>query len=358
MSRLLGIGDRSAADQLQRSFAPEPAQPLPAPYSPARIQAADVGITDPGSPLTFFVLGDVGGIKAPAPQNAVSYAMQKRQGESAFALILGDVVYFNGQESTNVPGQSTGYLDQFYEAYAHYAKPILAFPGNHDGDPQPGDTSLSGFMANFCSATPAAPPSDPQLEFGRHTQTLKYCEWTLELEALTFIAAYTNVPSGGHLEPEQADRLTQELRDADPNKPVIVGLHHPPYSVDSHHGGSQQMGDILDQAFTGSGRVPDMVLSGHVHDYQRFTRTINGKPVPYIVSGNGGYHNLHQLASDASPGQSIASDVVFEFGDASQYGFMKLTVNGATISGEYIGVSPGTMPDGSDATITAGADTF
>lgn len=213
-------------------------------------------------------------------------------------------------------------------------------------------------MANFCDSQPGIPSEDPQLEFGRHTQTLPYCEWTLNLGAVTIIAVYTNVPSGGHLEAEQVARLTQELKDADAAKPVIVGLHHPPYSVDQHHGGSEHMGDALDQAFTDSGRVPDMVLSGHVHDYQRFTRTVDGKNVLYVVSGNGGYHNLHQLAADASPGDEIANGVVFNYGDPSHYGFLKLTVTRGEISGEYIGVRPGLMPDGSDAEITPGLDTF
>ncbi|TMK38788.1 MAG: hypothetical protein E6G56_13420 [Actinobacteria bacterium] len=358
MARHLGIKDRSARQQLQRSFPRVGIQPLPQPYSPRRVKAADVGATDPGEPLSFFVLGDVGGIKAPGPQNAVSVAMEQRQAEAAFALILGDVVYFNGQEMALVNGEQTGYTDQFYEAYAKLVLPIVAFPGNHDGDPQPGDTSLAGFMANFCDTKPQTPPEDPQLEFGRHTQTLPYCEWTLELDAATIVAVYTNVPSGGHLEPDQVDRLTLELKDADPGKPVIVCLHHPPYSIDAHHGGSQHMGDALDQAFGDSGRTPDLVLSGHVHDYQRFTRAIGDKQVPYIVSGNGGYHNLHKLASDASPGDKLADGVTFEYGDASQYGFLKLTVAGGKISGEYIGAKPGTMPDGSDAQITPAVETF
>jgi predicted MPP superfamily phosphohydrolase len=358
MERLLGIPDRTASEQLQRSSPRSGKQPLPQPYKPGRVKPSDLGIADPGQELSFFVLGDVGGVKAPGPQNAVSVAMEQRQQEAAFALILGDVVYFNGQEAGEVEGRQTGYLDQFYEAYAKLARPIIPFPGNHDGDPEPNDTSLSGFMANFCDSSPKDPPDDPQLEFGRHTQTLPYCEWTLELEAVTIVAVYTNVPSGGHLEPEQLERLTQELRDADPNKPVIVGLHHPPYSVDSHHGGSVHMGEALDKAFTDSGRTPDMVLSGHVHDYQRFTRTIAGKQVPYIVSGNGGYHNLHRLAPDAKPGDEPGPGVTFEFGDASQYGFLKLTVSGGAISGEYVGVKPGSMPDGSEAVITPAVDTF
>jgi Calcineurin-like phosphoesterase len=350
MARMLGIENRSALEQLQRSVPSVGIQPLPQPYKPGRVKPEDLGIVDPGDPLSFFILGDVGGVKAPGPQNGVSFAMERRQDEAAFVLIVGDVVYFNGEE--------TSYHDQFYEPYAKLLKPIIAFPGNHDGDPLPGDTSLAGFLANFCDSQPNTPAADQQLEFGRHTQTLPYPEWTLELAAVTIIAVYSNVPSLGHLEPEQVDRLTQELKDADPSKPVIVGLHHPPFSIDLHHGGSQDMVDALDKAFNDSGRVPDLVLAGHVHDYQRFMRTIGEKRVPYIVSGNGGYHNLHQLAGDAAPGQQLTDAVSFEFGDASQYGFLKLTITGGQISGEYVGVKPGTMPDGSDAQITPAAETF
>src|ERR1700716_2718604 len=216
MDRQFGIANRPAQQQLQRSFATAGIQPLPQPSAPGRVKPADAGITDPGDPISFFVVGDVGGIKTPGPQNAVSVAMQQRQNEAAFVLILGDVVYFNGQEVADVQGQQTGYMDQFYEAYAKLLKPIIAFPGNHDGDPQPGDTSLGGFMSNFCDAKPNIPLEDPHFEFGRHTQTLPYCEWTLELQAVTIIAVYSNVPDGGHLEQGQIDRLTKELKDADP----------------------------------------------------------------------------------------------------------------------------------------------
>ena len=328
---------------------PVGARPLPQPYRPGRVKPADVGITDPGDPLSFFVLGDIGGVKAPGAQNAVSYAMEKRQSEVAFVLVVGDLVYYQGEESS--------YHDQFYEPYAKLLKPIVAFPGNHDGE-VPGNKPLAGFMTNFCDSKPRIPAADPQLEFGRHTQTLPYPEWTLELEAVTLIAVYTNVPAHGYLQARQITRLTKELKDADPGKPVFVCLHHPPYSVDLHHGGSKEMGDALDRAASNSGRVPDLVLSGHVHDYQRFTRRIGGKQVPYIVTGNGGYYNLHQLAADAKPGKKLTNEVTFEFGDASQYGFVKLTVARGKVSGEYIGVKPGTMPDGSNAKITAAVERF
>jgi hypothetical protein len=48
----------------------------------------------------------------------------------------------------------------------------------------------------------------------------------------------------------------------------------------------------------------------------------------------------------------LGGGVTFDYGDASEYGFLVLTVGGGQISGEYVGVSPGTMPDGSDAKVT------
>jgi hypothetical protein len=213
-------------------------------------------------------------------------------------------------------------------------------------------------MANMCTPKPEVPPADPQFEYGRHTQTEPWCDWTLELKAVTIIGLYSNVPSGGHLEQAQLDWLSAELKAAPSDRPVIVALHHPPYSVDTHHGGSQQMGSALDSAFNGSGIWPELVLAGHVHDFQCFTRTAKSKSVRYIVVGNSGYHNLHLLASDASPGMDMGGGVTFEYGDASEYGFLALTINSGAISGEYVGVTPGTMPDGSDARITPGKYKF
>jgi hypothetical protein len=118
------------------------------------------------------------------------------------------------------------------------------------------------------------------------------------------------------------------------------------------------MADALTQAFQAAARWPQLILTGHVHDYQRFTWTLSGHAIPTIVQGNSGYHNLHRLATDARPGQDLGGGVVFEFGDAAEYGFLTLTVAAGRITGSYTGVKPGSMPDGSDATVTAGRDTF
>jgi hypothetical protein len=353
----------TAAHQLTRASPPPAAtvQPLP-PGAPAVVDGAAVGITD-ADPLTFFVIGDQGGVVAPAPQNAVSYAMQEAlaaaagPARAAFAYSVGDLVYFHGEAANYVP--------QFYEPYAHLELPIVGIPGNHDGDVAVDDSGqptgrqpLDTFMANFCTTTPQPPPGDPQLEYGRHTQTLPWCDWTLALQAVTIVGLYTNVPEGGTLEPSQTAWLEAQLSAAATDRPVIVALHHPPLSVDAFHGGSQRMLDALTQAIQSSGRYPALVLTGHVHDHQRFTWTLDGHAITTIVQGNSGYHNLHRLAADAVPGLAVSPEVTFEYGDDRRYGFLTLTVSGGTISGSYTAVTPGTMPDGSDATVTANADRF
>lgn len=100
--------------------------------------------------------------------------------------------------------------------------------------------------------------------------------WTLLTPFATIIGLYTNVPEGGVVEPDQQAWLAGELRDADAALPVIVALHHPPFSLDTHHSGSSAMSKVLTQAASKAKRKPDLVCSGHVHNYQRFSITDAG----------------------------------------------------------------------------------
>src|SRR5215467_1421594 len=162
MAQRVGVRHVSAKQQIQKSFPRVGIQPLPQ-GTPGRATAAQVGITD-ADPLTFFLIGDHGGIKDPDPQNAVTYGMERSMDRKpAFVYSLGDVVYFNGDASEYGP--------QFYEAYGHLDRPIVAIPGNHDGDTtdDPNRTPLDTFMANFCDSEARVPAADPQFEFQRHT---------------------------------------------------------------------------------------------------------------------------------------------------------------------------------------------
>lgn len=316
-----------AADQLSKSQPATGIQPLPS-GTGGRGTPESLGLAIPSGPINFYVIGDSGGINDPNPQQAVASAMSKalRADLPGFIYHVGDIVYFNGDANQYGP--------QFYEPYGHLNVPILGIPGNHDGDTTD-DASrapLDTFMANFCTASPEIPPGDPQFEYGRHTQTQPYCYWTLALPQVTIIGLYSNVPSGGYLDSTQVAWLTAELKAAGP-QPLIVALHHPPYSVDAHHGGSAAMSAALDSAFQAS-RYPDLVLSGHVHDFQVFSRA---PATRYIVIGNSGYHNLHALAGDANPGLNLGNGVTFDYGDDQNWGFLKLTADGTSLKGNYTG---------------------
>ncbi len=350
MRRLGHPGGKKSAGQLQAdgTGSVSGAYPLPA-GTPGTASGAHVGIKE-ASPLTFIVMGDHGGVSDPNPQKAVAAALALET-SARFIYSVGDLVYFNGD-----PAQ---YPVQFYEPYANLHLPIVGVPGNHDGDSSDGVTGsgIASFMANLCTPAPGLPPGDPDGEYGRDTQTQPYCDWTLALDAVTIIGLWSNVPSGGHLTASQVAYLTAQVKAANTTRPLIVVAHHPCYSVDAYHGGSVRMGSYLDGAFTAAGRWPDLVLAGHVHDYQRFTRTIPTGSVTYIVSGNGGYHNLHSIASDYQPGMQVASDVVVDYADASEYGYLVLTVDGTSISGEYVGVTPGSASN-LPPTVTRGKDAF
>jgi acid phosphatase type 7 len=276
-------------------------QPLPPATGtyPYRLDLADVIGAAPASAIaaagsmTFHVIGDTGGVAQPAPQQIVAQKLDADVTQPAFLYLLGDCIYYNGELSQ--------YPQQFYEPYAHYPAPIFAVPGNHDGDPLPGASTLDGFVANFCTSSPQV-PSQAQ-STGRTTMTQPNVYWTLTAPFVTFIGLYTNVPQGGQLDNTQVTWLQSELAAAAKDNAVILTMHHPSISSDSFHGGSAYMFNLIDEARAQSGRTPDLVLAGHVHNYQRFTRTVAGDggnwQIPYLVAGSGGYWHLHTMATDA-----------------------------------------------------------
>lgn len=192
MPRRFGVPPTTAHAQVQKVQVPaatEKTQPLPAPTgsSPFRATPADLGFTDASS-ITFFVVGDSGGIQNPNPQNEVSNAMQAAA-KPAFVYHVGDLVYFNGDEAD--------YPAQFYEPYAHLNVPIVGIPGNHDGD-NSDDTSvpsLSAFMSNLCAASAQLPAGSE--EYNRDTETQPNCYWTLRTEAVTIIGCSPTSPRAG-----------------------------------------------------------------------------------------------------------------------------------------------------------------
>jgi hypothetical protein len=168
--------------------------------------------------------------------------------------------------------------------------------------------------------------------------------WTLLTPLVNIVGLYSNVPSGGEIIAPQTDWLENELRTLATDVPLLVALHDPIYSADDHHGGSTQMKQLLETAATAAGRHPDMVLGGHVHNYQRLTKAMNnGAQAPYLVTGAGGYFNLHNIMKVNN--QNMIPPVTFndEQGDpvilerysADHHGFLNMQITDTLITGRY-----------------------
>ncbi len=299
--------------------------------------------------LVFHVVGDVGGVKTPDAQRGVAAAMKGDlllgPGRApSFFYLLGDVVYYNGQVAD--------YPDQFYEPYEYYTAPILAIPGNHDGDPADDtQTSLDGWVRYFMDPTPQVRPEGHDAP--RVTLALPNVYYTLDAPFVTIVGMYTNVPEGGSIDSVQQQWLTNELATAPKGKALVLALHHPVYSFDDHHSGSARMADAVQHAVNDSRRVPNLVLTAHVHNYQRIEKQVAAAagPTPFLVAGLGGYYHLHGMnAAAGHTDPDTGATLVFE--EHKRHGYLTLTVDADQITGTV------TVTDPPDGPPTPGLDTF
>jgi hypothetical protein len=279
--------------------------------------------------LVLHVVGDTGGVKDGEFQDNVAEGMisdlNKPAGQRPHLCYhVGDVVYFTGAHDD--------YYAQFYEPYAHYDAPIIAIPGNHDGevDDPAAQTSLDGWVDYFMQEKPDVDPISKDCP--RVQLSLPNVYWTLVTDYATIIGLYTNVPEGGSVDSVQKQWVTNEFATAPDDRALIVALHHPIYSFDSYHSGSSKMADVIEAAIRDTGRVPNLVLSGHVHNYQRIEKQIapNGAPTTFIVQGNGGYHNLHKIA--AQNGDTDAKTGAKLIYGAEVFGYSTMTITKTKIT--------------------------
>jgi acid phosphatase type 7 len=327
-----------------------PARPLPYRFDLSQLLSADdiSQIVAAGS-MVFHTVGDTGDHRG-TEMDFVAQMMtedaqtQPANKKPAFFYHLGDVVYFAGDIDM--------YGDNFYETYKDYPGFIVSIPGNHDcqpDDPQDGPVDptkvpLDGWVQNFMSTNPATAGS---LKTGsnRTQMDLPYVYWTLTTPFATIIGLFSNVgETEGEIHPDQVAWFQGELTAADPNKALIVAVHHPPFSGDVEHLGSSAVETVLAQSFQATKRYPNMILSGHVHNYQRFTNVVAGPKgqlqIPCIVAGAGGYKTLKPLqningAPPVTP-LNVSGNLTLESYDTKNFGFLRLEVSKTQILGTYI----------------------
>jgi hypothetical protein len=314
--------------------------------------------------ITFHVAGDTGGIKTPANQFLVADKMtddftlpanSPSADSPAFFYHLGDVVYYYGLDEY--------YYEQFYDPYRNYPAPIFAVPGNHDAvlPPNALNTSLQAFCKHFCSDKPVQVPESQGAS--RTTMTQPGVYFTLNCPFVKIIGLYSNDLEGagagviatnnGVIGQAQKQFLIAQLQQAK-NFPgaVVLAVHHPPFTMSSDHNPSPDMLSDIDDACNEAGFMPDCILSGHSHLYERYTRYINGRQVPFVVSGCGGYPNLTGLKNKNGPAirpplegtDRDGNRVVMENYFDQTFGYLRLSISKTILSCEFVGVSDPSTP--------------
>jgi Calcineurin-like phosphoesterase len=326
-------------------------------------------ITSEGQ-IVFHATGDCGSTVGPKTQNEVTDKMVSDFNESIpkevpqFCLLLGDVVYSFGEAQY--------YYDQFYEPYRNYPAPILAVAGNHDGmvAPDVHTASLEAFRRNFCAQTFMVMPEAGGLS--RTAQIQPGVFFTFDAPFVRILAIYSNtledpgVISDNTIGDSQLKYLKAALDRVKTEKyqgALIIADHHPPYTAGFTHGWSIDMLSQIDKICDAVGVWPHAFLSGHVHNYQRFTRTRTheGTQIPYIDCGNGG-HNLRQLTKKGSAvlrapqiiqkAQGKNDQVVLENYDDQNYGYLRIVATSAQLRIEYHPASDGAHAKTPDDSVT------
>jgi Calcineurin-like phosphoesterase len=343
--------------------------PVPAARSTQPMDLADVlgaaavtKIENSDKKIVLHIIGDSGGVTSPQFQFAVAGALSADQPNGvSFLYHLGDVVYFFGQDSY--------YFEQFYDPYRDYDAPIFAIPGNHDGAMYAHETTgpLQGFLENFCSPAPADTPDNQGCV--RTTMDQPGVYFTLNAPFIKFIGLYSNVGEGGtsgviastrrqDIGSKQLDFLKAALtqakneRAAGTYRVLALATHHPPFTGSPFHLPSPGMLKMIDEVCEEVGIYPDIHLSGHSHLYERFTRTVKGRQIPYIVSGNAGYPGLPGLKKGGKPApvpeapqtgkDQSGNTLKLETFNNKTFGFLRVTVSATELDVVAVGVDPDT----------------
>ena len=363
------VTDQSFAELANLEPVPEPAGGAVEPVlTLAQIYgaagAAKTSAIQAAGQIVFHAVGDTGSVEGPSTQSLVADKMVADFTEDnpadvpSFFYHLGDVVYYFGEAAY--------YYDQFYEPYRSYPAPILGIPGNHDGvvyasDPAP---TLAAYLANFCAAEPVVTPDAGGLVRTAMIQPGVY--YTFDAPFVRILGVYSNVledpgvisdEDGVNtvLDNRQIAFLTaalERVKSENYTGAVLIAVHHPPFSGDSTHGGSPEMLADIDSACTAAGVWPHAVISGHVHNYERFTRTVNSIQIPYIIAGCGGHTPLSTMRSTFRTPYKIDSTLTLESYDDTDFGYLRIVVNATTLTIEFHPEADGGVTKTPDDTVT------
>lgn len=305
--------------------------------------------------ISFQATGDTG-VDSTEQRNvacAMSHDLDPHRREKGplFFLNLGDVIYG--------PGKTERYANHFYRPYLEYIHTpvgydaaILAIPGNHDGEVRSAADapSLGAFRENFCQPSDSVPPMARSFGVTMPDQPGAY--FWLDAPWLDLIGLYSNAKEDEGLlgadgsETHQRTWLLRTLsaikagRGTSGRKALVMAVHHPPFARGLNdsgpgHPGSSTLLAQMDEACQGAGLWPDVVLSGHAHNYQRYMRavTVDGNPavIAYFVAGTGG---IGLQEAPTGIGQQ-RNGVVYANG-LTELGYLRVTADASSVTTAFV----------------------
>jgi hypothetical protein len=180
------------------------------------------------------------------------------------------------------------------------------------GTPE-GQTPLEIFSRNFCAETPVVTREAASLHRTAMTQPGAY--FALDVPFARLLCLFSNAledpglissedgrwPDVPEYQLEFLEAQLRKIKDEAYDGAVLIAVHHPPFVYAEQksdgigvHGSSKAMLSQIDSICAKVGVYPHAFLSGHGHNYQRYTRTVrmngNEYDAPFIVCGDGGHH--------------------------------------------------------------------
>ncbi len=222
----------------------------------------------------------------------------------SFCYHVGDLIY---------PGSDKAlYESEFYKPYSGYGNAIVAIPGNHDSVAPDG---LEAFALNFMQ------PTLNLVKGERPAMNLPWYYWVLDTPVATIIGLATISDS---ISTQQQNWFYNEIKNADTNKALIVMVHYPPYCFDGADNRNTRA------CINGASRMPDLVISGHSHNYQHI-ETPQGYTM--IVNGAGG------VSSGGIHRNSNGHGAKLIYGNDTDFGALTVIVDNKNkkITGNYYG---------------------
>ena len=347
---------------------------------------ADILAIQKSGQIVFHAIGDSGASSTGKLTNEENVAdhltndfhTSAAANRPAFLFHLGDIIYSFGE--------SQYYYDQFYEPFRNYPAPIFAVPGNHDSFMIPGTTAanapLATFSRNFCATSPGVTTEAGSLHRTAMTQPGVY--FALDAPFVRIIGLFSNsLEDPGLISSQKGQKttwpgvpdvqlafLTAQLKNIKAQNftgAVLIAVHHPPFSYSPSSGasGSSHVGNTLmlreiDTICQAQGVYPHAFLSGHAHNYQRYTRKFSfaGKnySVPFIVAGDGGFNVKSIVYASGGktppppvPGAQVnyldvnpvvkATGLTIDQYNQTNYGYLRIIVNSTQLRIEFHPVS-------------------